>query len=212
MADSIYSKFVAARGAVKNPPLDSTNPHFKNRYASLAATLDEVNAACARNGIAYVQTLRESEDGYNLESFVVDGEGSRIELSQFPVANVPNPQNFGSEMTYKKRQQAQADWGIVGDEDDDGEGAAKPYRAEPKRRQAEPKADRLGEVRGLYAAATKAGIRAEGIEGWLSANFGVATAEIGKLTDQQLFAFCEYLRAVARDAESLRAASAEMVA
>lgn len=134
MADSIYSRFVAARGAVKNPPLDSQNPHFRNRYASLAATLDEVNAACVRNGLAYVQALRQDGEGYNLTSFVVDGEGNRIELSQFPVSHVPNPQNFGSEMTYKKRQQAQADWGIVGDEDDDGEAAAKPYAKKPARK------------------------------------------------------------------------------
>lgn len=135
MTDTIYSRFVNARAAVKNPPLDSTNPHFRNRYASLSATLSEVNAACVRNGLAYVQTLRQDGDGYNLTSFVVDGEGNRIDLSQFPVSHVPNPQNFGSEMTYKKRQQAQADWGIVGDEDDDGEAAASPHRPKPKAKQ-----------------------------------------------------------------------------
>lgn len=206
MSDTIYSKFIAARGAVKNPPLDSTNPHFKNRYASLAATLDEVNAACARNGITYVQALCADGEFFRLRSFVMDGEGNRIELSQFPVTNVPNPQNFGSEMTYKKRQQAQADWGIVGEEDDDGEGAAKQYRAEPKRRQPEPKQDGLGEVRGLYSAAIKAGVRAEGIEGWLNANFGKTLKEIGTLEQPQLFAFAEYLKGVTRDAQNLRMA------
>lgn len=233
MSDTIYSKFIAARGAVKNPPLDSTNPHFKNRYASLAATLDEVNAACARNGITYVQALCADGEFFRLCSFVMDGEGNRIELSQFPVTNVPNPQNFGSEMTYKKRQQAQADWGIVGEEDDDGEGAAKQYRPEPKRRQPEQtrgqtKSDRaveaairakeqreaakaqrdsrLDDVRGLYKAATDAGVRAEGIEAWFNAEFGKALSEIGTLETPQLYAFSEYLKGVTRDAQNLRMA------
>ena len=154
MADTIFSRFVNARAAVKNPPLDSTNPHFRNRYASLSATLSEVNAACVRNGIAYVQTLREAGEGYNLTSFIIDGEGNRLELSQFPVSHVPNPQNFGSEMTYKKRQQAQADWGIVGDEDDDGEAAATPHRPKPKAQPKPVKADPPTPKQRMWAAIT----------------------------------------------------------
>lgn len=128
MADKALSeKFCEAWGAIENPPLDSVNPHFKNRYASLKATLGSVRAVCAPRGMVYKQMLRRHEDGYRLHSSVESGSES-MELSEFPVETPPNAQSFGSDLTYRKRQQAQADWGIVGEEDDDGEAAAKGSR------------------------------------------------------------------------------------
>ena len=121
---TVQQRFVDAWGSVENPPLDCVNPHFKNRYASLKATLGEVRKACAPNGLAYVQSLVEADGGYSLASYVTDGSDN-LPLSTFPMSIPPNPQAFGSELTYKKRQQAQADWGIVGEEDDDGEAGAK---------------------------------------------------------------------------------------
>ena len=124
MAESktIHERFAEAWSKVENPEMDGMNPHYKNRYATLKSTLGAIRAACAPLGIAYVQRLRICEDGnYRLCSSVEDAAGGSIELSTFPVENVPNSQAFGSEMTYKKRQQAQADWAITGEEDEDGE-------------------------------------------------------------------------------------------
>lgn len=131
MADSIQSKFADAWGEVKNPDLDSVNPHFKNRYASLKATLKAIRAVCAPRGLVYRQSLKHHDWGYMLHSSVEDGAGERIELSEFPVETPPNAQSFGSDLTYRKRQQAQADWGVTGEEDDDGEAAANSRQAGP---------------------------------------------------------------------------------
>lgn len=141
-AKTIEARFVEAWGNIDNPDLDSVNPHFKNKYASLKETQRVVREACKPLGLMYQQRLRQCEDGhYRLYSFVRDADGGEIELSTFPVENVPNSQAFGSEMTYKKRQQAQADWGIVGEEDEDGEAitasqneraAGTPRRAKPR--------------------------------------------------------------------------------
>ena len=84
MADSIQSKFAEAWGEVKNPDLDSVNPHFKNRYASLKATLKAVRAVCAPRGLVYKQALKHHDWGYMLHSSVEDGEGGCIDLSEFP--------------------------------------------------------------------------------------------------------------------------------
>lgn len=129
---NVKQKFVAAWSEADNPPLDCVNPHFKNKYASLKATLAEVRRACKPHGIAYVQKLCEDEAGSYLASFVTDGADC-MELSTFRVATPPNPQAFGSELTYKKRQQAQADWGIVGEVDEDGEIAAKSAESASKK-------------------------------------------------------------------------------
>ena len=123
---SAAQRYVEAWNAVENPPLDKINPHFKNKYASLAATLDAIRKACKPLGIAYRQSLVRLEDGRRaFRSAVITDAGEVMELSEFPVETPPNPQSFGSNLTYAKRQQAQADWGIVGDEDDDAEAASR---------------------------------------------------------------------------------------
>lgn len=175
----IHAKFVEAWSSVENPDLDGTNPHYKNRYATLKATLEKVRAACKPLGLAYMQTVvfdPESQQ-FVLKSGVLDSDGECLWLSAYPVENVPNPQNFGSEMTYKKRQQAQADWGIVGDEDDDGEAAAaahgsKAARNASKGRTAPPKANgaapgRYAKLSELKAQAMEYGITEEGMRGAL---------------------------------------------
>lgn len=130
---SVESAFAAAWADCRNPELDGTNPHFRNRFASLKATLHVVRAACAAHGIAYSQTITSTDAGTFLTSRVFSAEGGCLELSTMPLDRPSNPQAFGSNITYAKRQLAQADWGITGDEDDDAEAAARSIanRAQP---------------------------------------------------------------------------------
>lgn len=123
--ESLESRFVAAWGEARNPELDSENPHFRNAYASLKATMGAVRDACRPHGLAYCQALRKAADGgFELHAFVVSDDGGTLDLSDFPVEAPKNPQQFGSNLTYAKRQQAQSDWGITGESDDDGNAAA----------------------------------------------------------------------------------------
>ena len=182
MAESktIHERFAEAWSKVENPEMDGMNPHYKNRYATLKSTLGAIRAACAPLGIAYVQRLRICEDGnYRLCSSVEDAAGGSIELSTFPVENVPNSQAFGSEMTYKKRQQAQADWAITGEEDEDGEaitaaqngGApkdtrkAKTARPRPSGGTSQQNTNRWEKLSALKAQALEVGITEDGMKG-----------------------------------------------
>lgn len=178
---SLQAKLVEAWGGIDNPELDSVNPHFKSRYASLKETQRVIREACKPQGLMYQQRLMQCEDGqYRLYSYVMDADGSTIELSTFPVEAVPNSQAFGSEMTYKKRQQAQADWGIVGEEDEDGEAitgqqnsasaksAAKPKNTQPKANggaQQQTQPNRYAKLKDLKAQALELGISEEGMNG-----------------------------------------------
>lgn len=131
---SINAKFVRAYAEMANPPLDSVNPHFRNRFASLKATLKVIRDACKPQGIAYIQTIHYGEPTNIITSFVLDEDsGDKIALSTFPLVFPADPQKRGSELTYAKRQLAQADWGLVGDPDDDAEAASKPEQ--PKQAQ-----------------------------------------------------------------------------
>ncbi|MDU2821475.1 MAG: hypothetical protein E7C06_04390 [Eggerthella lenta] len=120
---TLEQRFVAAWGEIKNPELDGANKHFNNRYATLKSTIVVVREACKAHGIAYMQRLERGEGGYMLKSSVTDGRES-VPMSEFPVGTPANPQVFGSNLTYAKRQQAQSDWCITGEEDDDGNAAA----------------------------------------------------------------------------------------
>ena len=131
---SINAKFVRAYAAMANPSLDSVNPHFRNKFASLKATLKVIRDACKPQGIAYIQTIHYGEPTNTITSFVLDEDsGDMITLSTFPLVFPADPQKRGSELTYAKRQLAQADWGLVGDPDDDAEAASKPEQ--PKQAQ-----------------------------------------------------------------------------
>lgn len=126
MEGGIAEAFLNAWQACENPPLDGVNPHFGNKYATLKATLGEIRSACKAHGIAYRQRLVIDQDGgTSIVSDVMNEKGEVMEMSVFPVPKNTNPQAFGSAMTYVKRQQAQADWGIVGEEDDDANSAGK---------------------------------------------------------------------------------------
>lgn len=150
---SINAKFVRAYAAMANPPLDSMNPHFRNKFASLKATLKVIRDACKPQGIAYIQTIHYGEPTNTITSFVLDEDSDdKIALSTFPLVFPADPQKRGSELTYAKRQLAQADWGLVGDPDDDAEAASKPEQPKqaPQRDYSRLKYDcqRLADIHG----------------------------------------------------------------
>lgn len=125
-------RFCRAWGAIHMPEKDGENPHYRNRYATLAATLAVIREACKAEGLAYVQRLSPEGEGWMMHSQAVAPDGQAINLSSFPIEVTPNVQTFGSNLTYAKRQQAQADWGITGDDDDDGEAGAQAASKAPK--------------------------------------------------------------------------------
>lgn len=128
---SLQERYAAAWCDVKQPELDGANPHYKSRYATLAAVQGCIRKACAKHGIAYAQRVKLENGEAVLVSEVI-GSGDALHLSDYPVQFVPNPQSNGSMLTYAKRQLASIDWGICGDEDDDGQNAALPPRQVPR--------------------------------------------------------------------------------
>lgn len=173
---TLTERFVAAWGDMQNPELDAENPHFKSKYATLKSTLGVVRDACAKHGIAYVQTLTPAEGGYVLASAVVSPDGESMARSVFPVETPPNPQTFGSCLTYAKRQQAQADWGIAGEPDDDANAAASDEKgvaaSRSAGRAATPKRPgKWDEFKRLKAEAVALGVRDESIKEWMDATF-----------------------------------------
>ena len=134
--------YMAAWNRIEQPELDKENPRFKTRYASLLSMQRSIRKACGGLGIVY----RQATEVVGGETFLVSevmGDGDRVELSRYPLTVTANDQDNGRNLTYAKRQQCGVDWGICGDEDDDGNAQAQQGRkASPARiRRREPPSD-----------------------------------------------------------------------
>ena len=96
---------------------DSKNPHFKNRFASLEATLTKINPIFSKHGLA----LSQWPSGNQLINRLEHKSGQWI-MSAYDISAVKkDPQQMGSAITYARRYCVQAIAGICGGEDDDAE-------------------------------------------------------------------------------------------
>jgi len=126
----------AAQAEMRNPTFDKINPHFKSKFASLAAVRDAVVPVLARHGIAMTQTYdfilaNDDHEGAQVLVTTLRYGKDRIE-SQVPLPAYQQPQQWASATTYIRRVSLMAIAGVCGDEDDDAEEATQPARKAPK--------------------------------------------------------------------------------
>lgn len=119
---ALSKALAAAQGEMRNATLNRVNPHFKNRYADLAAIRDAVVPTLAKHGIAVVQATATDEQGFRLVTRLTHESGQWLEGS-YPLAIQQNAQAMGSQLTYARRYALSAITGISADEDDDAESA-----------------------------------------------------------------------------------------
>jgi hypothetical protein len=142
--DKVAEALAKANAELKSIGKDRTNPHFKNKYATLDAIMDAIRPSLAKHGLSVVQGAKEVTDGFNVVTMLIHSSG------QFVSNVVPVPlskqdaQGVGSALTYGRRYGVSSLLALATDEDDDGNQAskAKPEpakRAEPPK--PEPKAD-----------------------------------------------------------------------
>lgn len=194
MAEEIMglrARYMAAWGAAKNPPLDAANPHFRNRYASLPSVLKAVREACEPFGIAYEQHL----SGGRLVTMVTDGD-EVLQLSDMALNDQAKSQEVGSDLTYRKRQLACLDFGIVGEDDDDAEGGSQ-YAPVPQ-------PDALADT---WRRCLALGIDAEGLKEHMRASYGKTA--LSQLSQAERMAMLQHLQQLAKDKETLNARSAK---
>lgn len=118
----------------------SSNPHFKTRYADLAACIEAVVDALNNNGIALVQTPHLDERGVTVETLFVHESGEVLSGGKLHVpAAKQDPQGFGSALTYARRYGLMAACGIA-PEDDDGNAATKATQQQRQPAQQKPAA------------------------------------------------------------------------
>lgn len=108
--------------------LDSENPHFKSKFASLPNITKIVLPKLAALGLTFTAGGAYVEGQYGLLAHIVHESGER-ESGFFPIV-ATDPQKLGAATTYARRYMLASLTGIVADADDDGNAASLPTQAE----------------------------------------------------------------------------------
>tara|TARA_Y100000034_G_scaffold134319_1_gene202422 strand:- start:2254 stop:2892 length:639 start_codon:yes stop_codon:yes gene_type:complete len=96
---------------------DATNPHFRNKFASLEACVKNINPHLSKNGLA----LMQFPTGTHLINMLSHESGQWL-CASYKLSPVKNdPQGIGSALTYARRYSICAIFNVSGSEDDDGE-------------------------------------------------------------------------------------------
>jgi len=97
---------------------DDNNPHFKNDFASLKATLKKIEGPTRDCNLIFTQ-WPAGEMVVNRLQHLESGEWMQSAFNLTMVKK--DPQAAGSALSYARRQCYQTIFGLVGDKDDDGE-------------------------------------------------------------------------------------------
>jgi hypothetical protein len=124
-SDTLHSAMARAFAEIEAATKDSTNPHFKSKYADLGSVIGAIKPPLVANGLFFTQRCQPAEDGVSVETMLHHRSGEKESLGILYVpANKRDPQGFGSALTYARRYALQTAFGVP-TEDDDGNAASR---------------------------------------------------------------------------------------
>jgi hypothetical protein len=126
MSETLYTAIAAAKKEFGAVVKNSTNPHFKSKYADLASVLDATEEVLSKHGLIIIS--RVQANGITT-ALVHVPTASEID-SFFPFAPGLDAQKLGASCTYGRRFSILALLNLA-PEDDDGNQASQPIKTEP---------------------------------------------------------------------------------
>lgn len=132
--DILVSALIKVQSEVDHVGKDSTNPHFKNSYASLTAVIAATREVLTKYNMCVAQQGYAENGQYFLMTQLTHLSGQWIR-SFYPLAMDPNPQKVGSAFSYARRYALKAILNLSEDDDDAQQTAAHNVRpiAPPQR-------------------------------------------------------------------------------
>lgn len=200
LAPALCKAQAAMRGALK----DSTNPHFKSRYADLASVWDACRDALTANGLSVVQLPGGNGASVEMTTLLLHASGQWISCTGTFLAVKSDPQALGSAITYARRYQLAAVVGVAPEDDDGNAASGTGERPTPK---AEAKPEPKPEPKPEAKPKPSAPKLAPELAGLLQA-FGWPGADRARNADTLLalvgytLAQCQHSEEMARDAFS----------
>ena len=121
---ALAAALAKAQAAIRPAKKDSTNPHYKSKYADLASVMEACRDALAANDLSIVQMPVDLTPGYaSLETVLLHKSGEWMSSVASCRLGKDDAQGYGSAITYLRRYCLAAMLAIAQD-DDDGEAAA----------------------------------------------------------------------------------------
>jgi hypothetical protein len=121
----IAGALAKAQAEMQNPAFDSANPHYRNKFASLAAVRNSVVPVLAKHGIAMCQDITSEGGAIACRTILTHASGQQMVFGPLTMpAMKADAQGLGSAATYARRYSLMAVAGVVGDDDDDGNAAS----------------------------------------------------------------------------------------
>lgn len=122
----ITKALVAFHSEVGRITKDGTNPHLKNRYATIDQIIEEIRPVLASHGLFVMQLPSNSEAGeiqmvtrlYHVSGQWMESPSLKIKVDR------NNAQGIGSAITYARRYSLTSFLGLNTGEDDDGHAAS----------------------------------------------------------------------------------------
>lgn len=112
-----------AQAKVKGAAKDSTNPHFRSKYADLESVWSACRGPLTENGLSVSQWPGRDADGCTLTTLLLHSSGQWIKGTASTALSKNDAQGVGSALTYLRRY-ALAAVASVAPEDDDGNAAS----------------------------------------------------------------------------------------
>ena len=128
----IAPALVKAQGEIKAALKDSTNPHFRSKYADLSSVVEAVKSPLLKNGISFLQGIHDAEGGVAVETMLLHTSGEWISSTLRIPASKQDAQGFGSAITYGRRYGLMAICGVPAEDDDGNAATASANKEEPK--------------------------------------------------------------------------------
>jgi len=117
----IFNGMMLFRAQLKQPSKDANNPFFKQGYVTLEGVMKSVDEALKGTGLSYTQIVSNDESGIGVKTIITHKSGQFFSTGVLSLTpEKKNPQGYGSAITYAKRYQLSALFGISSDKDDDG--------------------------------------------------------------------------------------------
>jgi hypothetical protein len=125
-----------AQGAMRAAVKDSTNPHYKSKYADLTAVWEACRQPLADNDLTVWQDVTSPETalGIGVTTRLVHSSGQWVEFGPLIVPlSKADAHGVGSATSYAKRYALAAALGVTSEDDDGNAATEKPAKIAPKR-------------------------------------------------------------------------------
>lgn len=126
---ALYAALAVAQGSMANPTKNrevavrSDKGSYKFAYATLDAILDGIRGPLSSNGLSFTQTLERHPEGQMMCLRLYHAAGGQIATCMPIDAKAQRMQELGSLITFARRYQIAAFFGLAAEEDDDANAA-----------------------------------------------------------------------------------------